>query len=316
MTASFKPETGAYPTMITPYNKDGSIDLGAVTALTDWYYEQGCNGIFASCQSSEIHFLELSERVSLARVVKEEVDRISKGGRKMTVVASGHISGSQSDQENELRLTADTGVDAVILISNRLDIANSSDETWISELSQLIDRLPDIPLGIYECPRPYKRLLTPKMIDFIVKSGRFAFIKDTCCDANEIDRRIKQINSTPSDGLKPFLFNANAQTLLDSLRSGGAGYCGVMCNFHPALYVRLCRDFESADSELLADLLSQSAFIEYLTYPAIAKYHLNKLGIKMETLSRSCDHTKMGAYDRLCVDRMDRLAEYFDELYR
>ncbi len=301
--------------MVTPYNKDGSIDLGAVIALTDWYYEEGCDGIFASCQSSEIHFLELSERVSLARTVKEEVERISRNGRKMTVVASGHISDSFEEQRRELSLTAETGVDALILISNRLDLENTSDESWTAELSRLIDVLCDIPLGIYECPRPYKRLLTPKMIDFIVKSGRFAFIKDTCCDAHEIDRRIKQIASIETSGMKPYLFNANAQTLLDSLRSGGAGYCGIMCNFHPALYVRLCHDFTSEGSELLADFLSQAAFIEVLDYPSVAKYHLDKFGIHMNTFSRG-KASGPSDYDRLCIDRMDKLAEYFYELYK
>ena len=42
---------GIYPTMITPY-KDGKIDYEGVNNLVNWYYENGCNGIFAVCQSS------------------------------------------------------------------------------------------------------------------------------------------------------------------------------------------------------------------------------------------------------------------------
>lgn len=313
----FIPNYGAYPTMVTPYNNDGSVDWEAVKALTEWYFEKGCAGIFASCQSSEIHMLGLSERVKLAAVVRETADRISGGGRRMTVVASGHVSDSFEEQLAELKAVAETGVDSVIMISNRFDIENTSDGKWIADTSRVVDALPEIPLGIYECPRPYKRLLTPGMIDFIVKSGRFAFIKDTCCDAEEIDRRIKQIAETPSMGLKPALFNANAQTLLETLRSGGAGYCGVMCNFHPELYVKLCEIFASEPecAELLAAFLSQAAFIEFLTYPAIAKYHLDKSGVKMNTLSRTCDASKMKLYDHMCVDKMDALADYFIKIY-
>ena len=309
----FTPNHGAYPTMITPYNSDGSVDYGAVEALTEWYYEKGCAGIFAACQSSEIHMLDLADRVRLAKVVKDTADRLAVGGRRMTVVASGHISDRFEDQVQELRAIADTGVDSVIMISNRFDIDNTGDERWIGDAARMIEALPDIPLGIYECPRPYKRLLTPDMIDFIVRSGRFAFIKDTCCDSEEIDRRVKQIDSTESPALKPALFNANAQTLLETLRSGGAGYCGVMCNFHPELYVKLCDCFatEPERAELLAAFLSQAAFIEYLTYPSIAKYHLDKVGVKMTVLSRTCDASKMKLYDRLCVDKMDLLAEHF-----
>jgi 4-hydroxy-tetrahydrodipicolinate synthase len=317
----FSPNLGAYPTMITPYNSsDGSIDFGAVKALVEWYYEKGCAGIFACCQSSEIHMLTLSERVKLAEVVNGTAKQLAKGGRSMTIIASGHVSDRFEEQIEELTAIIQTGVDALILISNRMDIENTGDEKWIYDASKLIDALPDIPLGIYECPRPYKRLLSPKMIDFIVKSGRFAFIKDTCCDSEEIGRRINQINLTPSDGMKPALFNANAQTLLDTLRAGCAGYCGVMCNFHPELYVKLCEIVVSQPerAELLAAFLSQAAFIESLSYPAIAKYHLNKIGIKMSTLCRTTDgkgSTELKSYNKMCVDKMDLLAEYFIKEY-
>ncbi len=314
---NYQPKLGAYPTMITPYNADGTVDYAAVKALTEWYWKQGCAGIFASCQSSEIHMLDLADRVKLARVVKETADALAADDSSrapMDVVASGHVSDSFEDQVKELTMIAETGVDAVILISNRLDIANTSDEAWIADIDRLIAALPaDIPLGIYECPRPYKRLLTPAMIDHVTRTGRFAFIKDTCCDSEEIDRRVKQIASTPTDGIRPALFNANAQTTLETLRSGGAGYCGIMCNFHPALYVWLCENFDKdpEEAERIAAYLCQAAFIEFLTYPAIAKYHLNKIGVSMLPDSRTCDVSKMKLYDRLCVDRMDKLAEIF-----
>ena len=297
---------GAYPTMITPFNRDKTVDYGAVRALTEWYYSKGCDGIFASCQSSEIHELGLSDRVELARVVRETSDELAKGGRRMTIVASGHVSDSFEEQVRELELVADAGVDALILISNRFDIENTSDEKWIDELDRLIMRLPDIPLGIYECPRPYKRILTHAMIDHVVKSGRFAFIKDTCCDPDEIDRRIRQIEATPTDGLKPLLFNANAQTLGESLRSGGAGYCGVMCNFYPELCVSFCHEPENA---VLEALLSQTAFIESVNYPTSAKYHLNKLGVRMEEISLT-SRLELSHYERLCIDKMDTLVNY------
>ena len=312
----FEPNTGAYPTMITPYNRDISVDYGAVKALVEWYYIKGCDGIFASCQSSEIHLLPLADRVKLAQTVCETARSLARGGRRMTVVASGHISDSYDEQVEELRAVASTGVDSVIMISNRFDIENTDDTRWIDEVSRIIDRLGDIPLGIYECPRPYKRLLTPRMIDHLIKCGRFAFIKDTCCDATEIARRQKQIDSTETQGLKPLLFNANAQTLLETLRSGIAGYCGVMCNFHPELYVKLCKIYDSQpkEAELLAAFLSQAAFIESMMYPSCAKYHLDKVGVKMLTQSKTSPG-ELSDYAKLCVDKMDMLAAHFDELY-
>lgn len=68
------------------------------------------NSDFASCQSSEIFFLTLKERVKLAQTVKQRVDKItSAGGRRLSAVASGHVSGTPAEQTNELCGIADTG---------------------------------------------------------------------------------------------------------------------------------------------------------------------------------------------------------------
>ena len=48
---------GAYVTMITPYDDKGNVDYGAVNALAEWYCYNNIDGIFASCQSSEIQRL-------------------------------------------------------------------------------------------------------------------------------------------------------------------------------------------------------------------------------------------------------------------
>ena len=56
---------GVYPTMITPYNRDHSIDFGAVRAIVDFYVRRGCAGVFAVCQSSEMAYLSLRERSAL-----------------------------------------------------------------------------------------------------------------------------------------------------------------------------------------------------------------------------------------------------------
>ena len=43
-------QNGIYVTMITPYLKNGEIDYKAVDSLVEWYYNNGCDGIFATCQ--------------------------------------------------------------------------------------------------------------------------------------------------------------------------------------------------------------------------------------------------------------------------
>ncbi len=300
---------GAFPTMITPYNTDHTVDYGAVAALVEWYWKEGCGGIFASCQSSEIWFLPEDDRVKLAQVVKDTADRLAKTDKSrspMTIVASGHVSDCRDDQIRELNKVAETGVDAVILITNRMDIANTTDENWIADTAALVDALPEkVSLGLYECPKPYKRLLTPAMLRYAVDTGRFRFIKDTCCDADLIEKRMEILRGTDL-----LLYNANAQTLLPSLKSGGAGYCGVMSNFHPALYNWLVEHYETEPEKaaLAADVCSMTAFTEALAYPVTAKYHLREIEkLPVNLFARSRDAEEFTPYHAMCIRQMDEL---------
>jgi 4-hydroxy-tetrahydrodipicolinate synthase len=180
-------------------------------------------------------------------------------------------------QKEELRRLADTGAKALILITNRLAQKDESSTLWKRRLEQLMAAVPDtMPLGFYECPYPYKRLLTDDGISFCAQTGRFQFLKDTCCDPETLQRRVSLTQGT---ALK--LYNANTATLLDTLRWGGAGYSGVMANFHPRLYTWLCENWDKAPkkAEELQGFLTMCSYIENRLYPVNAKYYLKKLGI-------------------------------------
>ena len=301
----------AFVTMVTPFCRDGSLDLGAVRAMCDWYSEAGLDGIFTACQSSEIFNLTVEERVLLSKTVVDRCKTLAKEHPErppMTVVASGHVADTFAEQVYELQAVASCGIDTLILISNRMDITNTGDDAWIRETSARMDALPDVPLGVYECPYPYKRLMTDTMLSFCAQSGRFLYMKDTCCDADVIAHRCELLSGTPMR-----LYNANAQTLLDTLRAGADGYCGVMCNFHPDLYARLCRTFaeDSAAAERLQAFLGTAAFTESLAYPVTAKYHLKEIaGLPLDSLeTRKRPASDLRRYDRDCIHQMERMAE-------
>ena len=58
---------GIYPTMITPFDRRHRIDEAALGRMMQFYLESGVQGVFAVCQSSEMFYLTLKERVQLAR---------------------------------------------------------------------------------------------------------------------------------------------------------------------------------------------------------------------------------------------------------
>lgn len=275
---------GVWPVMITPFTEENKIDVKALKALTKWYIDEGCDGLFAVCQSSEMFYLSLDEKKLITKTVKEAAGEVP-------VIASGHTSDTLEEQAAELNAVYDGGADALILVSNRLAKENESDEVFIQNLKSLLEMLPkDIPLGFYECPYPYKRLITPKVLEFLKDNGRFAFLKDTCCDTRQIEEKLKIIEGSPIK-----LYNANTATLLETLRLGAHGYSGVMANFHTRLYKKLFMNYknEPENAEKLQEFLSMSALIENVNYPVNAKYAQQLMGSEMTLTTRKPGSRKM-----------------------
>ena len=133
---------GIIPVMLTPFDDQGEIDWGGLEALIEWYLEKGAEGLFAVCQSSEMQFLSLVERTELARFTVKTVS-----GRA-PVIASGHIADDAPNQRAELLAMAKTGIDGLVLVSNRLDMANAGFDQFRNALAAATNNLPDdLPLS-------------------------------------------------------------------------------------------------------------------------------------------------------------------------
>lgn len=306
-----------FTTMITPYTKNGEVDYDTAIKYVDWYFENGMTGIFAVCQSSEIFFLTLEERVKLNQVVYARAKELEKtSGKKFTVVSSGHISDSIEDQIEELNAIWNSGTDTLIMITNRLDPNNEGDDVFIANAEKIIAALPDdVKLGLYECPYPYKRLVTPKILDWCLSTGKFYYMKDACCDAEVIADRCRQLKGSHFK-----LLNANCQTLLETMRNGADGYCGIMCNFHPALYAWLGENFDKdpETADLVQSVIGTFGFTESgLPYPLSAKYHMNLCGIPTENVARNRNSSDFTDYGRSCMKQMklatDTLERYLSK---
>lgn len=294
------PIPGVCPVMLTPFTEENKIDYKSLERLIDWYIDRGASRLFAVCQSSEMYFLTLEERVALAKKVLEYVD-----GR-VPVIASGQISDTLEKQAEEVSAMGEVGAEAVILIVNRFAKQEESDEVWLHNVQALMDRIDaSIPLGFYECPAPYRRIIKPEILGKLARTGRFILMKDTCFDSAIIKQKLEAIQGTPLH-----LYDANTTTLWESLKNGAIGYCGTMANFHPELYAWLCQHFEDDPrAKLVSDFLSVAAFIEYKPYPITAKYHQMLMGNFTSLNSRTRSASVLTATNRTEVEQLKELAD-------
>lgn len=295
---------GCYPTMITPFRENGEVDYDAAGSLVDWYIEKHADGIFAVCQSSEMFFLTKEEQLKLARTVVERAD-----GR-IPVVVSGHIEDDIDEGIEGLARMAETGADAVVLVSNRIAGKDEGEDVFVKNAEKIFSQLPNVTFGLYECPYPYLRLLSDEFLSYAAKEGKLHFLKDVSCSQAKEAARAGIVRGS---GLS--LFNANTSTLLGSLQAGYSGYNGVMANFHIDLYSWFYRNFskEPETAAELQDFLTLAAVIEARAYPISAKWYQNEYGVKMTLHTRSKDPSLFNENGRHEIEALKRMEDKWRE---
>ena len=292
---------GCWPTMITPFTEKGSIDFRAVATLVDWYIAHGAAGIFAVCQSSEMFFLSEQEKLDIAKAV------VDANAGRVKIIASGHTSDDHLEQIQQLGDMAKTGVDAVVLVANRMAAQGEDDVIFQRNALDIFRQLPETVFGLYECPYPYLRLLTDAFLSDCARSGKLVFLKDVSCSRSIQKRRAGLVKGT-----RLSLFNANTSTLLESWRDGYDGYNGVMANFHIDIYRWLFEHFRdnSERAERVSDFLSLAAVTEARAYPVNAKYHFARTGVPMSRVTRSVDMSVLNENARHEIDSLIRIERF------
>jgi 4-hydroxy-tetrahydrodipicolinate synthase len=294
---------GLWPVMITPFTTNNHIDLGGLERLTNMYLEAGANGMFANCLSSEMYQLTSDERLLLTKNVVKFCEN------KVPVVATGTFSRDIKENSEFIKKIHDTGVKAVILISSLLVEPDESEDILKARLEQIMSETGNIPLGVYECPVPYKRLLSPAIMQWMASTERFVYHKDTSCNSLSLAKKAEAVKDTNFG-----LYNADTSTALDSLDSGSRGISPISANFYPEPYSYLLREyFANGRTKKLNRLHAFLTMMDRLThtfYPYSAKLFLQKRGLKIETNTRIPTETLTNV-DKI---RFDALMESFKAL--
>ncbi|QHV99972.1 dihydrodipicolinate synthase family protein [Spirosoma endbachense] len=270
---------GFIPVMLTPFTDSGAIDFDTLTRLTEFYLEAGAAGLFANCLSSEMFELTEAERLAIiAHVIKTTNGAVP-------VVATGTFGGPIQQQADFVKRVNDTGTDAVILITGLLADETDSDDVFNERVYQLLDQTDSIPVGFYECPVPYKRLLSPRQLQQFVATGRVIYHKDTCLDLQQIKEKLR-LASGPGFGL----YDAYMVHAVESLKAGSAGLSCIQGNYFPELIVWICQNYDNADQQeevaMVQQFLIDHMDVMHNVYPIVSKYFLQLRGFDISTFTR------------------------------
>ncbi|HSF52107.1 MAG TPA: dihydrodipicolinate synthase family protein, partial [Algoriphagus sp.] len=229
---------------------------------------------------SEMYFLDNEERLALAKHVVKHVNG------KIPVVATGSFGDTIEERAEFTKKMYATGVDAVILITSHFAAKEEDDSVLIKNLDKFLSLTGDIPLGTYECPSPYKRIISPEVLRYLLSTKRFIYHKDTNLDLDPIKVKLEIAKGTPLE-----FYDAHTPNTMASLQMGAKGMSCIAGNLYPELFSWMCANAtdpaKQEDVKWLQSELTKADSIISKGYPLSAKYFLQKRGVPIAPIGRS-----------------------------
>ena len=269
------------PVMITPFNLKAKVDLDVVSVLVEFYLAAGVKGFFANCLSSEMFSISEDERLELTKHVVDCV----KG--RVPVVATGSFGLTIEDKAEFTKQIYDTGIDAVVLITGHYAKVDESDDVLLRNFGKMFHLTDDIPIGLYECPAPYKRILSADVFKAVLDSNRITYHKDTSIELKQVKAKLELVKGHPEFEF----YDAHTPNTMSSLQMGAKGMSSISGNFYPEVMVWMCDNANNPEKqEEVKWLQSELTRVDPLiheAYPMSAKYFLQKRGLPVRLISRA-----------------------------
>lgn len=301
------PDKKFVPVMITPYDLKAEVDLDVVTTLIEFYLAAGVKGFFANCLSSEMFSITENERLNLtAHIVKQVRGRVP-------VVATGSFGLTIADKALFIRKIYDTGIDAAIMITGHFAKEEDSDDVLLRNFEQLFQATGNIPLGMYECPAPYKRIISPDVFRQLLSANRLTYHKDTSITHENVQAKLDILKET-NNSME--FYDAHTPNASFSLQQGAKGMSSISGNFFPEVMVWMVNNATNPDKQeevkWLQEELTKVDPLIHIAYPMSAKYFLQKRGLPVRTISRAVA-TKLTPEQRNTLDDIHNRFEHWCE---
>ncbi len=270
------------PVMITPFNLKAKVDLDVVSNLVDFYLAAGVKGFFANCLSSEMYSITEDERLELTKHIVKHV----KG--RVPIVATGSFGLTIEDKAEFTKKIYDTGINAVILITGHYANVEDSDDILLRNFDKMFKLTGNIPLGTYECPAPYKRIIGPEVFKTLLSANRLVYHKDTSIDLEKVKAKLDILKET---GNQLEFYDAHSPNAMYSLQMGAKGMSSISGNFYPEILVWMVNNATDPEKQeevkWLQSEISRVDPLIHVAYPMSAKYFLRKRGLPVRTISRA-----------------------------
>lgn len=258
---------GSMVAIVTPMNKDGSIDYQALSKLIEWHIEQGTDGIVAAGTTGESGFLSAEEH---AKVLHHTVEVVK--GRVPVIGGSGATSTQASITLT--KAAQDAGVDACLLMSPAYV---KPTQEGIYQHYKLIAESVHIPQIIYNVPGRTASDILPETIARLADIPNIIGVKEA---TGEVERVAKLLNLC---GDKLDLYTGDDATAKEFMLAGGKGVISVTANVAPKIMHEMSQAAIAGDQKTADKLDQQLQVLHKILFveanPIPVKWALYHLGL-------------------------------------
>ena len=255
---------GIIPAFYACYDEKGAINAAAVREMTQWFIDQGVQGLYVGGSSGECIYQSKEDR----KVTLENVMAVAKG--KLTIIA--HVACNNTADSQELAAHAESlGVDAIAAIPPiYFKLPPHAIAKYWNDIS---DAAPNTDFVIYNIPQLAGVALTIPLLKEMLKNPRVIGVKNS-------SPATQDIQMFADEGC--IVFNGPDEQLISGLVMGAIGGIGGTYGAMPKLYVKLYELVKAGDLAKALEIQNDCCRIIY----KLCSGHGNMYGMIKESLRR------------------------------
>ena len=201
--------------MVTPFGKDGALDLDAARKLAGHLVENGSDGLVVCGTTGESPTLSHDEKLDLFKAVIAEV-----GDGASVIAGTGSYDTAESIALT--REAGDLGVDACLIVTPYY--SRPPQNGLLAHFTAIADAS-SVPLVLYDIPgRTGRRIERPTMLE-LAKHERIVADKDAVGDAGETALLRAELDAAGCSDFE--IYSGDDPLLLPHLAAGAVGIISV-----------------------------------------------------------------------------------------
>jgi len=258
---------GSIVALITPMNRDGTIDYKSLEQLVEYHIDQGTDAIVAVGTTGESATLPIPEHIEVvAHTVKFAAGRIP--------VIGGNGSNATAEAIELTRAQSNLGVVAMLGVT---PYYNKPSPKGLIAHFKAIAANTDIPQILYNVPSRTAVDMLPETVAQLVEVPNIIGIKEATGDIS----RVKRLRELCGDDF--LLFSGDDATAREFLTLGGNGIISVTNNIVPKQFKLMCDRALAGDTQGAIDVeneikgLFSALFCE--ANPIPVKWAVHQMGL-------------------------------------